>query len=132
MELFHHRREVPRSRFSQGTREMRKARRRRPALGALESRKRLTWVFDHFPLSVHSTPEAITTGPNGQIWFSQTAAGEVGMLNPATGQMGTPVAVGTNSSSMPVELVSAAGMIWVAENGSNAIGEIQLSNGGRV
>ncbi len=125
---FHHRREVPTSRFSRGTGEMRKAMRRRPALEALESRQLLTTVVDqgNLLLSTDSFPTGITTGSDGQIWFSQTSADEVGMLNPFTGHMGTSIRVGSN----PDGIVSAANKIWFAEAGSNAIGEIQPSGGG--
>src|SRR5437016_1367772 len=78
--------------------EMRNRKQRRPKLEALESRRLLTTINDSFLPSTPVSPQGITAGPPGTIWFTAGPAsgqqGYVGMINTATGAMSPMIPVG--------------------------------------
>ena len=101
-------------------RERRNRRQRRPRLEGLESRRLLTSINDGFSLPSGSGPEGITVGSDNNLWFTQvvssmgTAYGQVGVINPNTGQLGTPIIVGRN----PEAITSVPGAaLWFTEAG---------------
>src|SRR5262249_39647881 len=54
----------------------------RPALEKLEDRCLLS--FNEFPIPTPaSDPNGITTGPDGNLWFCEDAAGQIGVLTPS-------------------------------------------------
>src|SRR3954452_17541780 len=60
--------------------------RARPRLEGLEDRCLLSTTITEFPVP---TPNAslyygITSGPDGNIWFTEPAAGKIGMFNPTS------------------------------------------------
>src|SRR6516165_4135972 len=65
------------------------ARRQLPSLETLEGRRLLDAstpnpLVTEFPLPApNSNPAQITNGPNGEVWFTETAANQIGRINPA-------------------------------------------------
>jgi virginiamycin B lyase len=78
---------IVRSLFGRGGRPRRKSVRYRPELTALESRW-LPSTITEFPLpplrgGVNYGATAITSGPDGNLWFTDPVAGQVGRVTPA-------------------------------------------------
>lgn len=100
-------------------------------LEGLEDRCLLSGIssITEFPLpsgSFSSTmwsPEGITTGPDGNIWFTEAGADAIGMINPATDAISSfklPTA-----GAGPYGITTGPdGNIWFAETGAGAIGMI--------
>ena len=72
--------------FGRGGRRRRKPVRYRPEVTALESRW-LPSTITEFPLPPLNNPAGytpvITNGPDGNLWFTDPAAGKVGRITPA-------------------------------------------------
>src|ERR1700730_1521468 len=68
----------------------------------------------------------LTTGPDGNIWFTEDLASTIGRLKPSTGKVDlfpTPT-----SSAYPASVVSAAdGNLWFTERDVNQLGRITTS-----
>jgi streptogramin lyase len=102
-----------------GTPEPRRG--RRPCLERLESRQLLTIINDGFNLSAGAGPWAITPGPSGTIWFTETLSNKVGSIDTTSGAKGTPIAVGASPEGITYV---PGGDIWFTEAGANKIGRI--------
>src|SRR5271165_852654 len=50
----------------------------------LEDRCLMTAGIAEFPVTSGSTPFGVTQGPDGNVWFTEKTAGQIGMLNPIT------------------------------------------------
>jgi len=65
----------------------------------------------------------ITTGPDGNLWFTETGASKIGMINPTThaiSEFATPTA-----SASPEGITAGPDRnLWFTENGANKIGMI--------
>ena len=73
--------------------------------------------------TTNSGPQDITAGPDGNLWFTENAANEVGMINPTTDKI-TEFAIPTRKSG-PWGISSGPdGNLWFTEDGANKIGEI--------
>src|SRR4029077_12946490 len=54
----------------------------RPRLEGLEDRCLLTPTITEFPIpTANSSPYGITAGPDGNLWFVETAANKIGEIN---------------------------------------------------
>ncbi len=74
-----------------------------------------THVINEFPIpTADSGPQGITTGPDGNLWFTEFDGNKIGMINPAThavNEFPTPTA-----SSGPEGITTGAdGNLWFAE-----------------
>ncbi|MSQ94280.1 MAG: hypothetical protein EXR98_06955 [Gemmataceae bacterium] len=98
----------------------------RPALCVelLEDRCLLSAVIAEFPVSAaSSSPFGITTGPDGNIWFTESQANQIGMSNPLTHAIaGYPIP--TASSAPSAIAVGPDGNLWFTEATGNQIGTI--------
>jgi streptogramin lyase len=92
------------------------------------------------PASASSVPglDAITVGPNGNLWFTEPAVGRIGEVTPrAAGpvvhEFALPAAdrlaqgVGSPVTSADTIAAGLGGDIWFTEQGSNAIGVMATS-----
>ena len=81
----------------------------------------LTVINDGFVLPANGGPQAITAGPNGTVWFAETTANKIGMIDTVSGTPGAPITVG--SSPQGITYVPG-GDIWFTETGAGKIGRI--------
>jgi virginiamycin B lyase len=93
-------------------------RRQRPGVEALEARWLLTQI-NEFPVpSGTGTPLSITSGPDGNLWFTDYGTDEIGMINPTTHTI-TEFPI-PNSYYGPVELSDITtgpdGNLWFTGN----------------
>src|SRR4051812_3910877 len=59
--------------------------RARPRLEGLEDRCLLSTTITEFPLPTpNNAPYWITAGPDGNLWFTEQGANQIGMINPTT------------------------------------------------
>ena len=113
---------------------IRKRSQRPPRLEQLEDRCLLAAVIAQFPVSASSGPAGIATGPDGNIWFTEAQAGQIGMINPTTHaitEYPIPTATGSPSGITPSPLGITAGPdgnLWFTDPGTNQIGMISPSS----
>jgi virginiamycin B lyase len=66
-------------------RRFRTSRVSRPCTERLEPRSLLSAIISSYPTPTpNSGPDAIVTGPDGNLWFTESAANQVGYINPTT------------------------------------------------
>ena len=95
-----------------------------PIVELLEDRGLLSVTIAEFPtLSAGSAPYGITTGPDGNIWFTENQTGKIGMINPTTHAVSEFALPDTTSS--PAEITAGPdGNLWFTELDGNRIGMI--------
>ena len=92
------------------------------------------------PASARSVPglDAITVGPNGNLWFTETAVDRIGEITPKAANpvireftlpAGDHLAPGVGSPITSADTIASGpgGDIWFTEQGSNAIGVMSTS-----
>ena len=84
----------------------RTARRRgQPRVEGLESRCLLSVTINEFPLPAgYNNPTGITTGSDGNLWFTERSSDKIGQLNPTTHavvEFTTPTAASRNGTVPP-------------------------------
>jgi virginiamycin B lyase len=98
------------------------------------------YTFYRVPASANSVPglDAIAVGPNGNLWFTETAIDRIGEITPRDASpvihefalpAGDRLAAGVGSPITSADTI-AAGLgndIWFTEQGSNAIGVMSTS-----
>jgi virginiamycin B lyase len=72
-----------------------------------------------YPVPVGSRPHDVAPAPDGSVWYTAQAKGELGRLDPATGAT-TAVKLGTGSAPHGV-IAGPDGAAWVTDGGLNAI-----------
>ena len=72
-----------------------------------------------YPVPAGSRPHDVAPAPDGKVWYTAQALGELGLLDPATGAT-THVKLGANSAPHGV-IVGPDGAPWVTDGGLNAI-----------
>ena len=72
-----------------------------------------------YPVPAGSRPHDVAPAPDGSVWYTAQAIGELGRLDPATGAT-TSVKLGTGSAPHGV-IVGPDGAAWVTDSGLNAI-----------
>ncbi len=103
--------------------------RRHPALECLESRQLLSTVSELTPPSgVHTAPDGITVGPNGNLWFTEDGADQIGMINPATLKISEFPVPTANARPFRITLGSD-GNLWFTELGADQIGMFSPTSG---
>ena len=71
-----------------------------------------------------SQPDGITAGPDGNVWFTESAVGKVAHFAPATPGTIVERALGS-TTSQPIGITGGPdGKIWFAEYGSGLIGKL--------
>src|SRR5579883_403985 len=75
-----------------------------------------------FRLPTRGSPEAITAGPDGNLWFTEKVGNRIGRITPQGQISEFPL---PTSNSFPAEIVSGPdGNLWFTESSSNQIGRI--------
>jgi virginiamycin B lyase len=76
-------------------------------------------VVQEYPVPAGSRPHDVAPAPNGGVWYTAQESGELGWLNPATGET-RQVALGSGSAPHGV-IVGPDGAPWITDGGLNAI-----------
>jgi len=86
-------------------------------------------TIDEFPLdNAASSPRSIVAGPDGNLWFTESAAGAIGRITPAGNVTEFPV---PDAGSQPWRIaVGPDGAMWFTELLGNRIGRITV--GGQI
>jgi virginiamycin B lyase len=85
--------------------------------------------FTEFPLAdANHVAGSITVGPDGNLWFTEPRANQIGMMT-LDGRV-TEYQVPTPNSSPGFLTVGPDGNLWFTESGSGQIGEFVLGDGG--
>ncbi len=93
---------------------------------ALEGRALLSGIatITEFPAaSVNAATGGIVAGPDGNLWFTESATNAIGMINPTTHAVSS-FATPTASSDPWGITVGADGNLWFTEQGANKVGMI--------
>ena len=79
--------------------------------------------IDDVKLASGSMPESITSGPDGNLWFTDPGTGAIGQVT--TGGVVTDFNVGLATQSSPYVITSGPdGNLWFTQDGTSAIGRI--------
>jgi virginiamycin B lyase len=76
-------------------------------------------TVSYYKVPAGSRPHDVAPAPDGSVWYTAQATGELGRLEPATGAT-THVPLGSGSSPHGV-IVGPDGAAWVTDGGLNAI-----------
>jgi virginiamycin B lyase len=76
-------------------------------------------TIHEFPVPAGSHPHDVAPAPDGTVWYTAQATGELGRLDPATGQT-HHIPLGSGSAPHGV-IVGPDGAAWVTDSGLNAI-----------
>ncbi len=72
-----------------------------------------------------SYPSAITAGPDGNLWFTESHTNKIGMLNP-TSHLVTEFSIPTSSSYSLGITAGPDGNLWFTEDGADKIGQVVI------
>jgi virginiamycin B lyase len=102
----------------------------RPSLESLGSRCLLSAITE-FPIPTDSSaPDGIAAGPDGNIWFTENSANQVGQIAP-DGTILAEIPVPTDASGpelmTPGPIDTDPNSIWFSENSANTIARIDLN-----
>jgi len=99
----------------------------RPRLEGLEDRQLLALILSEFqtPLTAGAFPSEITTGPNGNLWFTESGANKIGEMKP-DGTLVTEVALPAGSDPQGIA-AAPDGNLWFADFGTNMIGRVSTA-----
>jgi virginiamycin B lyase len=78
-----------------------------------------TYTIKEFPVPAFSHPHDVAPAPDGTVWYTAQATGELGNLDPATGKT-RHIALGSGSRPHGV-IVGPDGAAWITDGGLNAI-----------
>ncbi len=99
-------------------------RRLRPCLELLEDRCVPSASIAEFPvLTASSSPYGIAAGPDGNLWFTESQANQIGMINPTTHAVSEFSIPSANSGPLGIA-AGPDGNLWFTENQANQIGMI--------
>jgi large repetitive protein len=96
----------------------------RPCIEFLEDRCVPTTAIAEFPLlTAGSSPAGITMGPDGNLWFTETQANQIGMIDPTTHAIAEfPI---PTANSGPIGITTGPdGNLWFTEANANKIAAI--------
>jgi hypothetical protein len=83
--------------------------------------------FGEFPLlTPGGAPREITSGPDGNLWFTEFFANTIGMINPTTHAI-TEFALPSAQSVLSGITLGLDRKIWFTESGGNRIGQVLVS-----
>ncbi len=78
-----------------------------------------TYTLREYPVPAGSHPHDVAPAPDGRVWYTAQASGELGLLDPATGAT-EHIALGDGSAPHGV-IVGPDGAPWVTDGGLDAI-----------
>jgi streptogramin lyase len=97
-------------------------------LEQLESRRLLTAIFEFPTTTAASAPYGIAAGSDGNLWFTEQAARQIGFINPTTGAINE--FSGLQPTSEPFGITAGPnGNLWFTDPGANLVGTINPSTG---
>jgi virginiamycin B lyase len=76
-------------------------------------------TIEVFPVPARSRPNGIAPAPNGTVWYTAQALGELGVLDPETGDT-YHIPLGRFSTPFSV-ITGPDGAAWITDGGLNAI-----------
>lgn len=76
-------------------------------------------TIQEYPVPVGSHPHDVAPAPDGTVWYTAQASGELGRLDPITGET-HHISLGAGSSPHGV-IVGPDGAPWITDSGLNAI-----------
>jgi virginiamycin B lyase len=118
------RRAVPEGRRPRPSRLLPDRNRARFRLEGLEDRCLLS--ITEFPLPhTFSSPSLIAAGPDGNLWFTDTGASNIGMINPTTGAVTDFTLPSTPNRSEGIA-AGPDGNVWFTEYGYNDVHDNQI------
>src|SRR2546421_284841 len=97
---------------------------RRPAFETLEDRCLLAGNFTEFliPTAAPESPFGITTGPDGNLWFTNASLNQIGQITTKGVVSATPL----STTGFPLGLITGpGGNIWFTNPGDNSIETLQ-------
>lgn len=77
------------------------------------------WEIQEYPVPPGSRPHDVAPAPDGTVWYTAQATGELGRLDPSTGET-DHIDLGAGSAPHGV-IVGPDGRAWVTDGGLNAI-----------
>src|SRR2546426_7435289 len=89
-----------------------------PLSAAQEKVARIT----EYPVPAGSHPHDVAPAPDGGVWYTAQRIGELGRLDPVTGQI-KRIKLGDKSRAHG-GIVGPGGAPWIADGGLNAIGRV--------
>ncbi len=93
-----------------------------PATGSAQHpapRSEATLTVQEYPVPPGSAPHDVAPAPDGTVWYTAQRSGELGRLDPATGET-RHIKLGPRSAPHGV-IVGPDGAAWVTDGGQNAI-----------
>jgi streptogramin lyase len=99
----------------------------RPRIEGLEDRQLLALILSEFPtaLAAGAAPSEITTGPDGNLWFTENGANKIGVMRP-DGTLVTEIALPAGSGPEGIT-TGPDGNLWFAEFNTNKIGHVSTA-----
>jgi streptogramin lyase len=91
----------------------------------LEDRCLMTAAIAEYPVPSGNSPFGITSGPDGNVWFTEKA-GQIAMMNPTTHAI-TEFAIPTSGGTPTGITAGPDGNIWFTESSANQIGMLNTS-----
>ncbi|MBX3081635.1 MAG: lyase [Anaerolineae bacterium] len=76
-------------------------------------------MIQEYPVPAGSHPHDVAPAPDGTVWYTAQATGELGRLDPKTGET-HHIVLGSNSAPHGV-IIGPDGAAWVTDGGQNAI-----------
>lgn len=76
-------------------------------------------ILQEYPVPAGAHPHDVAPSPEGPVWYTAQRSGELGKLDPLTGQT-RHIALGEGSSPHGV-IIGPDGMPWITDSGLNAI-----------
>ena len=96
-------------------------------------------VITEFPLTIGSQPSGISSGPDGNVWFTELVANKIGRITPSGNVTEFPIPSAHNQDlgggrihfgvfAGPEDIAAGAdGNVWFTESVSNRIGRVSVS-----
>src|SRR5262245_53251733 len=99
----------------------------RPRIEGLEDRQLLALIVTEFPttLAAGAAPSQITTGPDGNLWFTEFGANKIGEMKP-DGTLVTEIPLPAGSGPEGIT-TGPDGNLWFAEMTSGKIGHVSTA-----
>jgi streptogramin lyase len=108
-----------------------RARHRKLGLELLEERALMAAAVTEFPvLTAGSQPYGIVTGPDGNVWFTEASASNIGKIAPATGAVTEFPTLTGNSTPLGITAgPTGSNALYFTENSAGQIGKIDATTG---
>src|SRR5438105_2791799 len=99
----------------------------RPRIEGLEDRQLLALILSEFPtaLAAGAAPSEITTGPDGNLWFTESGANKIGEMKP-DGTLVTEIALPAGSAPEGIT-TGPDGNLWFAELTPGKVGHVSTA-----